>query len=776
MSTPLDSKAWEAALPDMSSPVTIDGIENTIRIWRDSYGIPHVQASSRHDAFFGQGFVHAQDRLWQMDWDRRRAYGRTAELTGTPGLVNDRFARRMVLGDSARADFENFNDETRGILESYAAGVNAFINSGAPLPVEFEITGTTPEAWQPWDGCAIYKIRHVLMATGMGKLWKARIYRALGPEMATMLRSEGQGDEVLVVPPGAEHVGSLKDFSELDAGIEALSRLFDMDGGSNNWAIDGTKTASGKPLMAGDPHRALDVPSVYYQNHLACPEFDVVGMSFNGVPGFPHFGHNQHVAWCITHATADYQDIYVEKFDPADPTRYEYKGEMLQAEHRIESIPVKDGDPVDVTITITRNGPVIFGEPANGYALSLRYSATDKPNECFHALLPMLKTTTVDEYEEAMRCWVDPANNLITIDTAGSISYLTRGRIPVRDISNAWLPVPGWTGDHDWHGDIPFEELPRSRNPETGYVATANNRIVGKDYPHYIALDFAPPGRARRIVDRLSEISNATVADMESIHADRISTISRFFVDRIAAVEPTDAGEREAVEMLNAWDGGMDLDSVAASIYTAIRDAIIRIVIDQPPMESLKTTPFGGEPAGITLGVLLWWQIPGVIRENDTTMLGEGVTWNDVFAQAITQGLARLTELAGPDKANWTWGAIHRTAPLHPLAGAFPDLRDRLNPPSTGIGGDGDTPQAASILPGAHFNVAATSVARYVFDAADWNNCRWIVPIGASGHPGSPHWADQVELWSSVQTIPMLYDWDQIQADAETSQELRPKG
>jgi penicillin G amidase len=766
--------SWSAALPDMTGVVTVDGIQGSVEIHRDRHGIPHIRASTLSDAFFGQGFAHAQDRLWQMEWDRRRAYGRTAELTGKEGLTNDVFARRATLGDSARTDYEHFNAETKAMMDSYAAGVNAFINTTAVLPVEFTLSGITPEPWQPWDGCAIYKIRHILMGTGMGKLWKARLMLAFGPEITSRLRSQGIDDEVLVVPPGGEHIAAIHEMADFEPGVQALSQLFDMDAGSNNWAVHGTRTASGKPLMAGDPHRALDVPNVYYQNHVSCPEFDVVGMSFTGVPGFPHFGHNDSVAWCITHAAADYQDLYVEKFDPQNPGRYEYRGEMHDATQRTETIQVKDGDPVEVDITVTRNGPVVIGDPATGHAISMRYTATAEPNECFHALLPMLKTTTVDEFDEAMRPWVDPCNNLIVIDTEGAIGYLTRGKVPVRNRSNAWLPVPGWTGDHDWQGVIPFEEMPRLRDPEIGYIVTANNRIVGKDYAHYLALDYAPPGRAQRILARLSELEKATVADMSSVHADRKSLPARFFVDLVTSIETDDQMERATIEKLTNWDHQMDTDSVGAAIYIAIRDAILRAVMDQPAVAPLKATPFSGEPAGVSLGGVLWWMVPGLIKDNDTSMLAEDTTWQDIIRTALSQAVTRLNEMLGPDIDSWQWGNIHRTAPIHPLTSTYPEHQADLNPPSVSIGGDGDTPQAAAIVPGASFNVAGTSVARYIFDASDWNNCRWIVPLGASGHPGSEHWADQAQKWSVVDTIPMLYDWDQITAEAESSQTLKP--
>lgn len=761
-------------LPDLTGRITLDGLDGPLDIHRDPHGIPHVRAGTVHDAFFGQGFAHAQDRLWQIEWDRRRAYGRTAELVGPAGLTNDIFARRAVLADSAKIDYEHLSDETRVMFDAYAAGVNAFITSTKTLPVEFSITGITPEPWQPWDGCAIYKIRHILMSTGIRKLWKARVLLALGPEAATRLRSEGLGHETLIIPPGEEYDNALRNMDDLKPGTDALAELFEVDSGSNNWALHGSRTASGKPLMAGDPHRALDVPNVYYQNHIACPDFDVVGMSFCGIPGFPHFGHNEHVAWCITNGGADYQDLFIEKFDRENPTRYEFKGEQREAEHRTDSIAVKDANPVDVGITITHHGPVIVGDPSTGHAISMRYTATAGPNQGFESLLSMLKATSVAEFDEAMRPWVDPSNNLIMADREGAIGFLFRGEVPVRNRASAWLPVPGWTGEHEWQGIIPFDELPRMRDPDSGYIVTANNRIVGDDYPHYIAIEYANPSRAERIISRIEDLQSATVEDMSSIHAERTSLPSKLFVDALKDAQPSDPAQQKALELLRAWDGQMQPDSTGAAIYIAIRDAVVRIVLEQPAIAPLKVTPFSGEPAGVTLGSILWWMVPAMMRDNDTTMLPDTLTWDAVMTEALARAVARLTEMMGPDIDSWKWGDVHRTNPVHPLSGVYPELQAELNPPTTSVGGDGDTPQASAIAAGVSFNVAGTSVCRYIFDLADWNNSRWIVPLGASGHPASPHWADQIDKWANVELIPMLYDWDAIEASAETKQRLEP--
>jgi penicillin amidase len=489
----IDERDLRAAIPDHTTMMRLDGLTGSVEVVRDSLGIPHIRAGSLHDAFFAQGFVHAQDRLWQMEYDRRRALGRWAEVAGPSGLDHDLLMRRLCIAASAQADDAAFDDATRAMFDAYAAGVNAFIETTPVLPVEFHLTETRPERWKPWHSAAVYKVRHVLMGVWGQKLWRVRQLRAGGPELLLKLRTGASIPGPLIIPPGMDYSRVSDGADELRAAADAMAGAWDTGSGSNSWAVHGTRTASGKPFLCGDSHRALDTPSVYYQNHLICPEFDVIGFSFGGVPAFPNFGHNADVAWGITHASADYQDLYVERFAPGDPTRYEYRGEWQTAERHRETVQVRGGDPVEVDVTVTRHGPIAVGDPADGYALAMRYSATTGPNAGFGTFLSMLFATSVEDLDAKMRDWVDPCNNLLMADRHGTIGYLTRGEIPLRSAANFWLPVPGWTGEHEWQGRIPHEDLPRMTNPEAGFFATANNRIVGDDYPYPICIDFAPP-------------------------------------------------------------------------------------------------------------------------------------------------------------------------------------------------------------------------------------------------------------------------------------------
>ena len=763
-----------AAVPDLRSTVRVPGLGAPVDVWRDPEGVPHVRAASARDAFVAQGFVHAQDRLWQMDCDRRRAYGRWAEYAGPDALAQDAQMRRFRLAASARADVAAASAETRAMLEAYAEGVNAFI-AARHWPAEYRLVGGAPEPWQPADSCAVFKVRHVLMGLWQTKAWRGRLVRHLGAKRAADLCPGTPPNPMLIVPPGVEYRGPATPALEaLADGEAALPHLPEWENGSNNWAVAGARTASGKPLVAGDPHRPLDTPNVYYQNHLACPEWDAIGLSFAGVPGLPHFGHNAHVAWCVTHTGADYQDLFVERFDPSDARRYQHGGGWVEAEVARETIHVRGAEPVEIDVTVTRHGPIVLGDPRRGEALSFRYTATDGPNRTLDSLLPMLRARSADELEAAQRPWVDPVNNLVFADVDGHIGYRTRGRVPVRAMANAWLPAPGWDGAHEWQGDVPFAEMPVLRDPAAGFIATANARVTGPEYPHYIGIDFAGDSRTRRLVARLAGIEGATAADMAAIHADRVSIPARDFVAILGGIAMPDAAAERARQMLLAWDGAMERQSAAATVYAAFRERLMRDLM-APMLGPLAAEAFAGTPRGAVAHMArLRGRLPEMIRADDRTLLPDGSDWPEAIRRALVAAVADLAAALGPEMAAWRWERVHVTEPRHTLSGAFPALAPLLDPPSVAIGGDADTVQAGSFIAGAGYGVTSTSVARYVFDLADWERSAWIVPLGASGHPGSAHYADQAERWADCRLAPMRYGWTRVAAEAESHQALEP--
>ena len=773
----------QAAIPKLSGTLRLNGLKESVDVYRDGLGIPHVRAENERDAFFAQGFVTAQDRLWHMEYDRLRGSGRWAEAVGDGALEQDKLMRRFRLVASAKADYAAMDEHTRMVFNAYAAGVNAFILRQAqderdcPLPAEYAIAGIRPEPWQPWDSLVVYKVRHILMGVFESKVWRARMVRALGPEKAGKLFPGYEPGHLLILPPGATAGGTLDvGLKELAEGAAALNYLSELDVGSNSWVLGGDSTATGMPLLAGDSHRGLDTPNAYYQNRISCPEFDVTGLSFPGVPAFPHFGHNPWVCWSVTHTAADYQDLYIEQLRDEGTPQYLYKGEWRDAEVHEEKVRSNSGREETIRVFMTGHGPVISGGPEEGSGMSFKYTATESASQWTATLWQMLRARSANELVDSQRGWVDPCNNFLFADVEGNYGYLCRGRIPVRSRVNGWLPVPGWTGEHEWEGDIPFEELPIRINPEEGYIATANNRPVGDDYPHYIAVDFTPEFRVKSVTNGLMPLIRPAAADMAKVHAQRVSLPALAYLAILPGVEPQDALSAIARERLLAWDGSMDAHRVEPTIYSAMRDALLKEMLERNLTPELADAAWHPADRGLgSFGNRLKARMVEMVRQDDRSLLSEGDSWPAAVARALARGVAILKERLGDDPDGWAWDRIHRAVPRHTLSAAHPELGSLLDPPSIPHSGDGDTPLQGGYSPATLATVTSLSVARYSYDTANWDDSLWVVPLGSSGHPASPHYHDQSETWRMVEMYLMRWDWDAIIADSETHQSLQPE-
>jgi penicillin G amidase len=785
------------ALPDLTSTQHLPGLDGLVDVFRDRWGIPHVRAGSTADLFFAQGFVTAQDRLWHMDADRHQALGRWAEWIGPPGVAKDCLLRAAGMGRTAKLDYEVASPEARAMVDSYTAGVNAFIDSTKALPIEYRLLGETPERWEGWHCLAVYKIRNSLLGTFEPKLLRTRLAATIGPEAtARMVRGYPQG-HLLTVPPGGLYDGAALDGTQaLRLSAAALQEVggdpdllipgvgYDIDGGSNGWSVGGSRTASGEPMIGGDSHRGLDVPNVYYQVHLSCPDFTVIGHSVPGVPGALHFCHNEHVAWGMTHGMADTQDLYIERFrqGPGESggREYAFGDEWLPATVAVERLHVRGADMVDLQVTRTHHGPVIAGDPAAGWGVSICDPGLIEGTPWVDAVLCAMQARSVAELHTAFSTWTDRINNYAVADTNGHFGYLHEGRIPVRAETNGWAAVPGWTGAHEWdRGMIPHDELPVSVDPDSGWAVTCNQRVTGAEYPYYVGLYMAPEHRARRVMDRLLDLppGSAGIDDMAGIHADCRSLPASALVARLLAALQTEtlSGPLQvAADALRTWDGSMDHRAAAPAIYQVTRRSLIRRLVEHAFGEAVE---------------LVWANVPGadtmvrqVTQELDLAMVGQArgddvlppdQTWESLLRDAFAAGIAELSRQLGGDPLTWRWGMLHRTRPQHPLGETFPEWAELLHPPGFAVHGDADTPLAGSFTLSS-FTVTGLSVNRYLFDPADWHTARWIVPGGASGHPGSPHYADQAPLHANVEYIPALWDFARIEAEAESVQRLQP--
>jgi penicillin amidase len=747
-------------------------VEGPVRLYRDEWGIPHVRARSVRDVFVGQGYAHAMDRLWQMDAARKQMEGRWSEWVGAAGLPADRLARRLRAGAASIRDYQALGTDARAMADAYAAGVNAYLRSH-PAPPEYGLTGSAPEPWAGWHCLAAMRQRGYLMGSVWFKLWRAAALGVLGAEDLVKLRYDDGGADRLCIPPGTDAsrwVASLADLREPIAALSLLAAGAGTGGGSNNWALAPSRTATGRPILAGDPHRAFELPGMYAQMHLGCDQFDVIGLTIPGVPAFPHFAHNAEVAWCVTHAFADIHDLYVEQFDRADPSRYLYQDGWRQATTAVEEIKVRGGAPAEVQVTETMHGPVVAGDPASGTALTLKSVQFADVDRSFDCLLPMLHATSVDSLFEAVRGWGIIDHNLVAADTGGHIGHLVRAVIPRRPAVNGWLPVPGWTGEYEWDGVIPAGQMPRVDDPARGYLVTANNRVVTAvpGTGDYFCTDAHPPYRARRIEQLIEELGAARAEDMPRIHRDDLSAPARVFQAALSGVRPASAPARAIRDVVVGWDARMSPGSAGAACYSRLRWALARIVADRSGLAAAGDAGLTLLPGSVSAISHLWWVLPALLRSGDLALTG-GSGWAELLAEA-------LEEVSAPgEPAGTPWGQVHAAALTHPLTPLLPGAPPGLSPAGAGVGGDNETVWANGCRAESGTAAVYGAVARYVFDVGDWDNCAWIVAGGASGDPASPHYADQHDAWSRCELIPMRYDWDTITA-AGPELTLRPGG
>ena len=740
------------------------GLAATVR--RDRWGIAHIEAPSATSAFAAQGWVAADDRIWQMEWDRRRALGRWAEVVGMAGAREDAFFRRLGLTAISRADYAALNGHTQAMCEAYTQGVNRWLLTHQDaLPAEFEHHPAPPEPWEPWHCVAVYKLRHIFMGTLTRKLWRGRIMAQAGPEAVMATVGDIEADAAMApgdLPRPDLLADAVRVLDASAADMAALAAAMDSDGASNSWALSGERTASGMPLLAGDPHRGIEFPNVYHQCHLRCDEFDAIGMGFPGVPGFPHFGHNAEVAWGITHGMCDDTDVFVERFDEeAGSWRL---GEGMTVDWRTETLEIRGEGTVEVLCGSTPRGPVVLGDPADGVALSMQWTGMFGADTTLDALWPMLVAGSTAELVEAVRPWVLPVNNLLAADRAGSIAFKIRGRVIERSAASRWTPVPG-TDEFAWDGlePVPFEDLPEWADPERGFLVTANNRTA--DGGPYISLDFAGPSRHDRICELLMPMTDAAVADMSAVHGDVTSLVAPQVLGLITeyAVECGHELSHGLLDMLAEWDQRMTADSAPATIYAVVKRRLIEAIVERLGIAGAELGAAGWPPAAEASRMAAAAATRMLCERNLDVVPGlDNPIGRRMAASAcVDETAAELSQRLGDDPTKWTWGRVHRMASPHPLASALAAARD-LHPPIDGCAGDGDTVRQGGTAPEAGERAIHGSVARYAFDLDDWDSSGWVVPHGVSGVRGSGHDLDQRQVWLDCELVPMAYSSEAV--------------
>ncbi|WP_026554122.1 penicillin acylase family protein [Arthrobacter sp. 35W] len=705
---------------DPSAPSTAAGPQAGVH--RDDWGIPHLWAESADELVRLQGFNAACDRSWQIELERWRMEGRLAEMLGEDHVEWDRFSRQSRLEDTARRCYDNLDDDTRRWCGAYVDGINDALAAGLRGGVEFERSATAPAPWQPWTPLGVFLTAHILFSTFPNKLFRAHVARRLGP-----------------------------------AAVDLFSIEAPVYSGSNAWAVHGSGTASGLPLLAGDPHRLLELPGVYQQVRLACPEFDAVGLAFPGVPGLPHFAYTGQAAWAITNAMADYQDLFEEELRIDDQGLWARGIQGWEPAHaREEILLVRGGEPVRLMAFETARGPVVAGGLDAG-ALSLRFPARVEGRLGFEALLPLLRSRSAAEVEHAMGRWVEPVNSVLAADADGDVRHFLAGLVPKRCPGNRRLPVPASSVHHEWDGtyiDLPstlVADLAVSANDRAAACAGSDGG-TGADA---VGLEFAPAHRARRIRELLEEpaAGGHTVADMAAIHSDTLLGPLPVFHALLRELDPEamDPGAATVRDVILGWNGRMDADSSGAGQFAAWRSALVLRLVRHRALRPL-TRKTGFAPL---FGP--WLDVASRVGFALETLLERGAELGiDVEVEAAA-ALAEVAETSGNGVLPQPWGGRHMLLPVHLLPGRLADVV-----PPVQLSGDTGCVLSTESTPGVQDGSFRGPVARYVWDLADRSNSRWIVPFGAAGSPDSPHFSDQLPLWAAGHLVPVVTDWAQL--------------
>jgi len=750
-------------LPTTDADLRLLGLHERVEVLRDGYGVPHVFADDLHDVFFTQGYVTAQDRLWQMDIYRRAAEGRLAEVLGEPGLESDRFMRTLGLGRAAQLDLSVISNEARGFVEAYMEGVNKFLEQhGESLPVEFTILGYRPEPWTLVDTLAIAKLQ-LYDAAGnyTQELLRASIAARLGPEVLATLLPDASTNAVADDSRAWALVAPEMSPGLLGDGPAALASVLGGAGqglGSNCWALNGSRTASGKPLLAGDPHLPVRNPSIWYEVALDAGDLHLIGFSIPGVPGVV-IGHNDRVAWSFTYAYADTQDLFVERQDPADLRRYEYEGRMENATFTREVIRVKGrADPVVVDVAITRHGPILTPVLKEQKAqLALRWSALEG-TRTIEAVFGMARARNFTEFRAAAALFVGATLSACYADVDGHIGYQLVGRLPDRKAGDGRLPVPGWSGDYEWRGVRPADDNPFLFDPPGGLVVNANNRPVDRATETGWEGEWDPGFRYAYLRNALAGITGADVARFRSLQNDVTSLPVQRFRATILSARAAGPLAVEAQSLVRNWDGVLSVDSAAAAVYEAwlvhMCERTFRDKLGPTLYEQYLTD---GRPT---------FALYDLIGSPSSTWFadlasGEPGDRDAIASQALEDAMRDLTARLGGTPASWRWGDLHKISFEHPLSAAKPlDVLLTIGPVRRA--GDGYSPNNGAYSLMRPFALRSHASERQIVDLADVDASISIIPTGQSGQPFSSHWGDQTKMWANGEYKPMALSRERI--------------
>jgi penicillin amidase len=751
-------------LPQVSGTIEVAALRGSVQVRRDRWGVPHIEADVREDLHFAQGYCHGQDRLWQMDFYRRVVEGRVAEMAGEEGLAVDRLMRTLGIRRVARREEARLDPALRAQLERFCAGVNQAAADARALPFEMQVLRQGWEPWAPLDILSLGK----LLAFGLSTNWERELLRSdmareLGPELAARLDPVYPADNPVVTQEAWSGEG-LPLVEQLDAVRRSIGLAAEASG-SNNWAVSGARSATGSPLIAGDPHLPPSMPGIWYEVELRHGGRFVRGASMPGMPGV-YMGQNSDVCWTFTNVMADTQDLFVER---VEGDRYLFEDEWRPLETVREEIVVKGRErPVELEVRSTHHGPIVNealgadeGEP-----LALAWQTLAEPT-AFAGMFELLDVASGPDLVAKLAGHTSPASNLIWADRLGSIGYKLTGRLPIRRGGCPDLPKPGWTGEFEWEGTVPYEELPEVVDPPSGYLVTANNRIVGDDYPHHITSDWLDGFRAKRIEGLIEASEEHDLESFEAMQVDNLSLPGLEAARRLCRLRPRGQRERSAIERLRCWDGHLDRDTIAGTIYQAFllrlaREVARAAIGDRDLCERWLDRADNGFTPHVTSPWRWHSHLMALWEEEDPGLIGR--PWEDLVLEALAGALDDLGDRFGPDPEGWRWGRVHEMKFPHPLGDANP-LFNRLLNRRLRTGGAQETVSQIAYDPNDPYNAVWAPSWRMVAHPTDPDRSRWQMFTGQSGHPASPHYDDLQEDWLEGRTQPMRGEgpWSELE-------------
>jgi penicillin amidase len=769
----------QAVLPQLAGDVRVKGLSGPVDVVRDREGVPHIYARTEADAQFALGFAHAQDRLWQMEMNRRIVAGRMAEVLGPNAVGTDRFLRTLGVRRTAQAILPRLDEPTRRLLEAYAAGVNAYLATRkSPLPPEFLLTrAPEPEPWSAVDSIGWT----LMMAWDLSGNWGSEILRMRLAQKGWSLKQIQEflppyrGD---AQPATADYTALYRQLAKIGQQSAALWRELPgyVEGmGSNNWAVGPHRSLSGKPLLANDPHLGLSAPALWYFAHLSAPGLNVIGATLPGVPSVV-LGRNDRIAWGFTNTYPDVQDLFIERINPENPDQYETPTGWADFAVVREVIKVKDGADVTLDVRTTRHGPVISdaisvaaqGAVPQGYALTFAWTALSADNLTVQATSRLNRARNWEEFMQAMKHFHSPQQNILYADVDGNIGFIAPAKVPVRKPENdlkGLFPAPGWDARYDWAGFIPFDELPRQFNPPQGFLATANEKVVADSYPHFLTFEWAPPYRADRIRERLLATPKHGLDSFAAIQADVKSLAVEQFLPFLTRIPAKGAEERRVQQMLASWGADMAADRTEPLIVTAWLRELSRLVYADELGPDLFLD-YWDQRSVFMLGVLA--DKDGQSRWCDDIRTPARESCDALIERALSLALADLRNRYGDDMAQWRWGPAHEAHSEHRPFGRV-DWLARWFDQRVPTPGDTFTVNAGrhSIrTERAPFTNHHAASLRAIYDFSNLENSRYMHSTGQSGNPFSPLYGSMTERWAGVQYIPMQTKREVVEEEA----------